>query len=172
MIKLILVNKKGKVIGYEDKKKCHLGYGILHRAFSIYVLNNKNQLLIQKRSDLKMLWPLHWSNTCCSHPLKGLNYQRTLKKRLKEEMGFTCSLRVIDKLYYQANYKKVGAEHELCDIVIGRYNGKVAPNQKEVADWQWLGLNWLMKDIKQHPDIYTPWFKIGLKKVEKWVKRN
>ena len=68
MVKLVVVNKNDEKIGLEDKLKCHLGKGILHRAFSIFIFNNKNQLLIQKRNKLKLLWPLYWSNTCCSHP--------------------------------------------------------------------------------------------------------
>jgi isopentenyl-diphosphate delta-isomerase len=87
MVKLIIVNKNDEKIGLEDKLKCHLGKGILHRAFSVFVFNNKNQLLIQKRSKLKLLWPLYWSNTCCSHPLDGELYEESGKKKNKRRNG-------------------------------------------------------------------------------------
>ncbi len=68
MGKLILVDEEDKIIGFEEKEKCHDGNGLLHRAFSTFIFNDKKELLIQKRSKLKRLWPLFWSNTCCSHP--------------------------------------------------------------------------------------------------------
>ena len=82
--KLLIVNKKDEILRSETKEKCHEGKGILHRAFSVFIFNNKNQLLLQKRSKFKLLWPLYWSNSCCSHPKKGENIQSAAKKRLKE----------------------------------------------------------------------------------------
>ena len=166
MVKLIIVNKNDEKIGLEDNLKCHLGKGILHRAFSVFVFNNKNQLLIQKRSKLKLLWPLYWSNTCCSHPLDGELYEESGKKRLKEEMGFSCFLKIITKFYYQASYKNIGSENEIDTILIGKYNGTIKPNSKEVADYKWIDIDELQKDIKKNPSKYTPWFKIALKLIK------
>jgi len=165
MKKLILVNKKDKVVGFETKKKCHQGKGILHRAFSVYVFNNKKQLLIQKRSKFKPLWPLYWwAPTCCSHPRKGEEYIDAGKRRLKEEFGFSCPLRMIDKFRYQARYKNVGSENEMCAILVGKYNGKIKANPKEIADWKWIDISKLRNDFKKNPDRYVPWLKIGLKR--------
>ncbi len=164
MKKLLLVNEKDKVIGFETKEKCHQGKGVLHRAFSIYLFNNKGELLVQQRSKFKKLWPLYWSNSCCSHPRKDESYLKAGERRLKEELGFTCPLKMVDKFQYQAQYKNIGSENEICAVLVGEYNGNIKSNFKEIADWKWIEINKLKDDFKKKPDKYTPWFKIGLRK--------
>ena len=164
--KLLVVNKKDEILRSETKEKCHEKKGILHRAFSVFIFNNKNQLLLQRRSKFKLLWPLYWSNSCCSHPQKGEDIQSAAKKRLKEELGFTCPLELAGSFQYQAQYKNIGSENELCSIFIGGYNGKIRPNSKEVADWKWVSLSGLQRDIRKNPQKYTPWLKIELKFLE------
>ncbi len=165
MEKLLLVNKKDKVVGVETKENCHKGKGILHRAFSVYIFNNKGQLLIQQRSKFKPLWPLYWwAPTCCSHPRKGEEYIEAGERRLKEEFGFTCSLKMIDKFQYQAKYKNVGSENEMCAILIGEYNGKIKADSKEISNWKWIDINKLQNDFKKNPNKYVPWLKTGFKR--------
>src|SRR3989344_5601198 len=164
--KLLIVNKKDEILRSETKEKCHEGKGILHRAFSVFIFNNKNQLLLQKRSKFKLLWPLYWSNSCCSHPKKGENIQSAAKKRLKEELGFSCPLKLTGSFQYQARYKNIGSENELCSIFIGEYNGKIRHNPNEVADWKWVSFSGLQRDIRKNPKKYTPWLKIELKFLE------
>ena len=94
---LILVNPKDEEIGWEDKARCHLGDGILHRAFSIFIFNDNNELLIQKRSDQKLLWPLFWSNSCCSHPRKGEKIESAAQRRMEEELGIKTRLKYLYK---------------------------------------------------------------------------
>ena len=176
MKKLLLVNKKDEVIGYETKENCHKGKGLLHRAFSVYLFNNKGQLLIQQRSKFKKLWPLYWANSCCSHPWKGESYAEAGEKRLKEELGFTCSLKMVDKFQYQAQYKDIGSENELCAILVGEYNGEqIKKNSKEVANYKWVSADVLKGDFKKNPNKYAPWLKIGLKrylKIKEEALRN
>jgi len=170
MEKLILVNKKDEIKDYESKEKCHQGKGILHRAFTIFIFNNKNQILIQKRSKNKTLWPLIWETSCSGHPLwlEKENYEDYVKsgeRRLKEEMGITANLNFLTKFQYQAPYKKIGSENEICAILIGEYNGKIKSNSKEAASWKWIEPKELEKDIVKNPQKYAPWLKIGLKKL-------
>lgn len=165
MTKVIAVDKKDKFLGLVDKDKAHQAKGILHRAFSILVFNKKGEILLQKRSKYKKLWPLYWSNTCCSHPRSEIRNQkleirRQGEKRLKEEMGFTCKLKPLFKFHYQAVYKNKGSENEMCTVLLGKYNNqKISPNKGEVADYRWISLSQLKKEIKEHPEIFTPWFK-------------
>lgn len=161
---LVLVNKKDKVVGFETKEKCHQGKGILHRAFSVYLFNNKGQLLIQQRSKFKKRWPLYWANTCCSHPRKDESYVKAGERRLKEEFGFSCSLKMVDKFQYQAKYRDVGSENEMCAILVGEYNDKIKANPKEIADWKWVDIDKLRDDFRKNPGRYVPWSKIGLKR--------
>ena len=165
MKKLLLVNKKDQIIGCETKEKCHQGKGILHRAFSVYLVDEKGRLLIQQRSKFKKLWPLYWANSCCGHPYKGEEYEEAGERRLKEELGFSVFLRFVDKFYYHIHYKNIGSENEICGILAGRYSGeKIQANPKEVADWKFVEIDKLKKDFRKNSDKYAPWFKIGLKK--------
>jgi isopentenyl-diphosphate delta-isomerase len=165
MNKIIAVDPEDRAIGFESKEKCHDGEGILHRAFSIFIFNNKNQLLIQKRSKYKRLWPLYWSNTCCSHPRSDEGYKEAAERRLKEEVGFSCELKYLYKFRYKAKYENIGSENEVCAVLIGKSNHNIIPNPKEISDYKWLALNELKKDINKNPDQYTPWFKIEVKEL-------
>jgi len=165
--RLLVVNKRDKIIGSETLENCHKGKGILHRAFSILVFNRKNQVLLAKRSKSKKLWPLFWDNTCSSHPLRGQSYIRAGKNRLKEEFGFTCQLKLIDKFQYQARYRNIGSENELCALLIGKCNPKrIKPNPKEISDWKWADFKKIRKAIKKNHNRYTPWLKIDLRKLK------
>ena len=180
MNKLIVVDKNDKVLGYKSWEECHRLKGILHRAFSIFIFNNKNELLLQKRSKYKPLWPLYWSNTCCSHPGNAKNAKETdarnakknltkqAEKRVKEELGFSAKLKVLYKFCCQAVYKSKGSENELCYVLLGKYDDqKIKLDKKEVADCKWISFDWLKKDINKNPDIYTPWLKMELKEFQK-----
>ena len=166
MPKLVVVNEKDEKIGVEDKLKCHLGKGILHRAFTIFVFNSKGQILIQRRGKEKLLWPLFWETSCSSHPYEGEDLIEAAENRLKEELGFSCKLEDVGKFQYQAFYKDIGAENEICHLLIGKYDGKVIPNQKEIAEWKWISPDSLREDIKRSPEEYAPWLKIALAKVK------
>ncbi len=169
---LILVDKNDNEIGYEEKVKCHLNEGKLHRAFSIFVFNDKDELLLQKRNKEKMLWGEYWTNTCCSHPRKGESLEEATHRRLIEELGFDTELKEIFKFLYQAKFKDVGSEREMDHVFVGRYNGEVKSNPEEVADWKWISIEKLKEDMKQNPAHYTPWFKISLDKVIDFVKNK
>ena len=167
MEKIVKVSENDEFLGVEDKIKCHEGKGILHRGFSILVFNKKNQLLLTQRSRYKKLWPLFWDNTCSSHPKKGESYIGAGKRRLREELGFSCGLREKGKFKYSVRYKNIGAENEICAILAGSIgNKKIKPNKKEIADWKWIDLKRVKVDIRKNSKKYTPWLKIGLKRIK------
>ena len=172
MPKLVVVSEKGEVIGSEDKLKCHLGQGILHKAFAVFVFNSQNQLLISRRGEEKMLWPLFWENSCSSYPYLGEDLIVAAEKRLRKELGFTCKLKYVTKFHYQAFYEEVGAENEVCSILMGRYDGQITPNSKEVVEWKWIGLDDLQTEIEKSPEQYAPWLVVGLKKLLPIINRT
>ncbi len=167
MVKLILVDKKNRKKGLADKKQAHLGQGRLHRAFTVLIFNAKKELLIQKRSRNKFLWPLVWEASCSSHPLPGEKSLSAAKKRLKKELGFSCSLQLKTWFHYQARYKNIGSENEVCAIFTGEYNGPVRPDPGEVEDYRWLSLKKIKKESVSQPEKYAPWLKISLTKIKK-----
>jgi isopentenyl-diphosphate delta-isomerase len=157
---LILVDDNDREIGFKPKNDCHQGSGTLHRAFSIFVFNSSNELLLQQRSGAKMLWPNYWSNTCCSHPRRGEQMQDAVVRRLEQELGFKCPLTFLYKFKYQAQFGATGAEHELCSVYYGRYNGAVDVNVNEIAAWRWVDVATLEHELASTPDRFTPWFKM------------
>lgn len=178
MTEVVLVDKNDKEIGLKEKIKAHSGKGILHRAFTILIFNNGGEVLIQKRSKDKMLWPLVWETSCSSHPGLGEDYITAGEKRLQEELGFTCKLKLVDKFQYQAPYKDgsasspqvIGSENEICALLTGQYDGKVKPVPKEIAEHKWIDVSELREDIKKNPLDYTPWLKIAIEKtVENFI---
>ena len=167
---LILVNEKDEVLGYKEKIKCHLGKGIKHRAFSVFLFDNQGRLLIQKRAQGKMLWPGFWANTCCSHPRRGEGYIEAGERRVQEELGIKASLRFLFKFSYQACYKDIGSENELCAVLVGKYQGdEIKPDPQEVAEWKFVDFKKLQEDIKKNPQKYAPWFKIEMKKIKNFL---
>jgi isopentenyl-diphosphate delta-isomerase len=157
---LILVDELDREVGFKAKTDCHLGQGTLHRAFSIFVFNRNNELLLQQRSPSKMLWPNFWSNTCCSHPRRGESMDLAVSRRLTQELGFDCPLEFLYKFKYQAQFGTIGAEHEYCWVYYGRYDGRVDVNVNEIAAWRYIGIDALERELAAAPDTFTPWFKM------------
>lgn len=161
--KVILVDIKDKEIGIEEKIKAHQE-GKLHRAFSIFVFNSKGKVLLQKRAKTKYHSGGLWTNTCCSHPIPKEDIEKTIHRRLKEEMGFDCELKKNFSFIYKANFNNDLSEHEFDYVFTGIFNGKPHPNPKEVEGWKWINSEELKKDIKEKPEKYTLWFKIAFEK--------
>ena len=157
---LILVDELDREIGTQAKSECHQGNGILHRAFSIFVFNDKDELLLQQRSGNKPLWPNYWSNTCCSHPRVGETMDIAVSRRLEQELGFQCPLEFMYKFKYQARYGAVGSEHEYCWVYFGRYTGPLNVNTSEIADWRYVSIAALEEELGESSERFTPWFKM------------
>ena len=164
---LILVDENDRELGYKSKEECHNGKGILHRAFSVFIFNDNNELLMQKRSAGKRLWPLYWSNSCCSHPRVGETYQTATQRRLKEELDFETPLQFLFRFQYQASFGDKGSENELCSVYAGRYNDEIHPNENEIAEWKFMSLQELNRQLMAHPEHFTPWFKLEWARMEK-----
>ena len=161
---LIVVDKDDQVIDYKNRLECHQGNGLLHRAFSIFIFES-GKVLVPKRSRHKQLWPLYWSNSCCSHPRKGEDLQAAAQRRLAEELGVSAPLKYLYTFQYQASYRDIGIEREVCSVYIGRSCDEIAANPWEVAEWKYIAINDLSTDMDRHPEKYTPWFKIEWQKL-------
>jgi isopentenyl-diphosphate delta-isomerase len=157
---LILVNANDEPIGHDNKAICHDGHGMLHRAFSLFVFNRRGELLLQQRSKDKRLWPGYWANSCCSHPRVGESMDEATARRLDEEMGMRCQMRFVYKFQYQADYKDLGAENELCWVYVGQTDEDVRANANEVGDWRFVSVAALDSEIAAHPEHFTPWLKM------------
>ncbi len=165
MIKVVLVNKKDVIIGYKEKYLAHKNPVPLHRAVSILIYDKNGRMLLQRRALTKPTWPGFWANACCTHPLPRESYKKAAERRLPEEMGFSVSLKDKFSFIYEAKYNKTWGEHELDHVFVGEYLGEVNPNPEEVSQYKWMKMDEVLRDVKSHSDIYTPWFKIILEKL-------
>ena len=157
---LIIVDSQDGILGHGTKAELHKGSGTLHRAFSIFLFNQNGEVLLQQRSHHKRLWPLFWSNTCCSHPRRGESYGVATRRRLSEELGMTSDLTFTHRFRYQAQFDDWGAEHELCSVYVGRAHGDPTVNPLEIADWQWMAPQALDAWMKETQETLTPWLKL------------
>ncbi len=169
--RVILVNEKDEPIGLMEKIEAH-EKAVLHRAFSVFIFNDNNELMLQQRAAEKYHSPLLWANTCCSHQREGESNLEAGKRRLQEEMGFQCSLEEKFSFIYKAPFDNGLTEHELDHVMIGTYNREPRINKEEVAAYKWMSLAAVKNDIKENPAIYTEWFKIIFKEFYKQIAKT
>ena len=163
---VILVDKHDNQLGLMEKIEAHKK-AVLHRAFSVFILNDNNELLIQQRALSKYHSPALWTNTCCSHPRDGESVLDAGARRLKEEMGFQTKLDSLLSFIYRAKFDNGLTEHEFDHVLFGYYNDDPSINKLEVMDWKWVNLDFLKNDIITNSDLYTIWFKIIFEKFYK-----
>ena len=162
--KVILVDVNDQPIGLMNKQEAHVK-GVLHRAFSVFIFNSNNQLLLQQRALHKYHSGGLWTNTCCSHPRDGESTLEAANRRLMEEMGMTCSLDKKFDFIYKAKFDNDLYEHEFDHVFFGFSNDKPIINTEEVASFKYISLDDLRTEIKLNPHLYTEWFKICFSEV-------
>ena len=171
---LILVDTSNRITGHLNKRDCHTGDGVLHRALSVFLFDKTNQLLLQQRSSEKMLWPLIWSNSCCSHPRRGESVMDAATRRTVEELGVQVQLTELFSFIYHASFGDLGSEHEYCTVFAGRYElaaqSELSPNPREIESHKWVAPPTLDAAIGAKADCHaddflggaqlSPWFKL------------
>ena len=155
---LIHVDEQDNFLGYIGKIKAHIE-AVKHRAFSIFVFNEKLEMLIQQRALDKYHTPGLWSNTCCSHPRYGENLTAAIHRRLPEEMGFDTELFHVHEMSYMVEFDNGITENEYDHVYIGFYQGNPKINPTEVNDYKWISRSNLLHEMDRHPEKYTFWFK-------------
>jgi isopentenyl-diphosphate delta-isomerase len=169
--KVILVDENDNQIGLMPKMEAH-EKAVLHRAFSVFIFNDKNELMLQQRAMQKYHSPGLWTNTCCSHQRNGETNIEAGKRRLQEEMGFVTELKETTSFVYKAPFDNGLTEHEYDHVMIGYFNEEPLINADEVADWKWMALEEVKIDIALNPDEYTEWFKIIFEKFYEHINVN
>ena len=168
---IICVDKNDNEVGHVEKMEAHIK-GLLHRALSIFVFNEKNELLLQKRYSGKYHSPGLWTNTCCTHPNKNESTDDAAIRRLQEEMGFSCELKEVFSFMYYIKFDNDLIEHEFDHVYFGRYSNEISINPLEVEDYKWISLDNIKVDLKKNPDNYTFWFKYIIENHIKEIEEN
>jgi isopentenyl-diphosphate delta-isomerase len=156
---VILVDENDQQIGLMEKIEAH-EKALLHRAFSVFVFNEKGELMLQQRAASKYHSPLLWTNTCCSHQREGESNVKAGRRRLQEEMGFVTDIIEVFSFIYKAPFDNGLTEHEFDHVMIGRYDATPILNEEEAEAYKWMKMEDVKKDIEDNPAIYTAWFKI------------
>jgi isopentenyl-diphosphate Delta-isomerase len=164
---LILVDHDDRPVGYASKDDCHRGSGLLHRAFSVFLFTPGGELLLQQRSAQKWLWPLFWSNSCCSHPRRGESLEEATVRRLDEELGVHAVLRPLFAFEYQARFGDAGSENELCHVYAGGLGEPVRANANELADWRLISAPELDRELERQGERFTPWLKLEWQRIRR-----
>jgi len=165
---VILVNEKDEQTGTMEKMEAHLT-ATLHRAFSIFIFNNKGEMLLQQRAATKYHNGELWTNACCSHPAPGEITLVAASRRLKEEMGFTTTLEKAFDFTYKASFENGLTEHEFDHVFVGTYDGEIKINKTEVKDYCFKTIAEIESSLKSHPRKFTAWFKIAFPKINAFV---
>ena len=160
---VVLVDEDDNERGTMEKQAAHLEGGSLHRAFSVFVLDESDRLMLQKRASGKYHFGGLWTNTCCSHPRPGETPLDGARRRLNEEMGLDLTLERRGAFVYKAHDIASGlTEHELDHVFVGRTSREPTLNTNEAADWRWITMNDLAEELAVTPERFTPWFPLAL----------
>ena len=165
---IILVNERDEPVGTMEKLEVHQK-ALLHRAFSIFILNNRMEMLLQKRAADKYHSPGLWTNACCSHPQPGQFTIDAAVIRLKEEMGITTTLEKAFDFIYKTLFDNGLTEYEFDHVFIGYYSASIIPNPAEVSDYCYSPMKSIRENIRSCPGHFTEWFKIAFPRVEEYL---
>lgn len=156
---VVLVDENDKDLGTMEKLQAHQ-LGLLHRAFSVFVFNSKNELLIHKRAEGKYHSGGLWTNSCCSHPKPNENYQDAAIRRVREELGMTITqVEKIGYLVYKVELDNNLTEHEYDYILVTNSDEVPNLNPEEASDYKYQSIDSIKQDMLKHPDEFTFWFK-------------
>lgn len=161
--KILLVDLDDQVIGSGTKTDVHR-QGILHRAFSVFVVNG-NKMLLQKRVATKYHSGGLWSNACCSHQRKGETLDDAVRRRMLEELGFDCELSEQFSFTYRTVFENGLIEYELDHVFVGEYCGEIRINHEEASDMRWVEFGELKKELLNSPEQFSSWFMIAAPKI-------
>ncbi len=166
---VILVDENDNPIGKEEKVKCHLPDGKLHRAFTALLFDENGRLVLTRRAKEKMLWPGDWDGTFASHPRESETYVSSGERRMPEELGIKGKLDYLHKFEYHVPYKDVGSENEICGTLIGIIDKstELKEIEGEIDEIKWISSSQLLSEIKTNPEIYCPWMLIALELLDK-----
>lgn len=168
---LVLVDENDNPIGTAGKLECHTGAGKLHRAFTALVFDTSDRLLLTRRSDPKMLWPGIWDATFASHPRVSESYANAAMRRMPDELGTVCNMDYLLKFVYHVKYQDIGAENEVCGILVGRLEkpATLRPATDEISEISWVGADDALADIRDNPASYCPWMLAAMLLLERAI---
>ena len=157
---LVLVDGNDNVIGSKPKLACHVGNGLLHRGFSLLILNTERQVLMQQRASDQLLWPLRWSSSCSGHPRYCETTKEAVHRIAEQELGLSLQPRFLYKYQYRSAYHGLGTEHEICSVNIAYTGEEPSPNRLAVEKHEFMSPAQITRKLSENPAAFTPWFQM------------
>jgi isopentenyl-diphosphate delta-isomerase len=155
---VVLVDDNNTPIGTMPKDAVHTFTTPLHRGFSLFIFNRKNELLVTQRAATKKTFPDVWTNTVCGHPGKNEDTVTAAGRRLKDELGIVSKdIRVVSPYRYKFADDHGILENEICPILVGHTHENPKANPKEIAEWKWMPWHEFLTEIQNISDKYSPW---------------
>ena len=164
---LVLVDDNDREMGIDTRENCHRGMGRRHRAFVVFLFDQKGRMLLQRRSMKKKLWPAFWDVSVTSHVYQGETYEGAGIRRSRQELN--VSVGKLDRKLDYTYFAKFGdyCENEFCVLLVGKLQGEPDPNPDEIMETKFATMEELSIDMARNPDAYTPWFKIAFDRYSK-----
>ena len=163
MDELILVDLYDNETGHMEKADVHR-LGKLHRAFSVFIVND-GKMLIQRRNRNKYHSGGLWANACCSHPRMGETLHEATSRRLREELGISCNIEEVFAFVYFSKYSDELFEYEYDHVFLGAYSEKFNFNRDEIEELRWVSFAELEREMISEPEKFASWFMIAAPKV-------
>jgi isopentenyl-diphosphate delta-isomerase len=167
--RVVLVDESDRELGTLEKQRAH-AEGRLHRALSVFVLNSRGEMLLQRRASSKYHSGGLWTNACCSHPRPGEPVDVAARRRLREEMGIDCELEPAFAFTYRADVGGGLVEHEFDHVFLARHDGDPVPHADEVDGWRWIDVQGVADEVAAAPERFTPWFRMVVSRPD-WSAR-
>ena len=155
---VILVDKKDKPVGVMEKMEAHKK-AKLHRAISVFIVNQAGEWILQRRALDKYHSRGLWTNACCTHPFPEESSIDAAKRRLLEEMGLSCEIKEIFSFIYREQLEDSLTEYEYDHVFAGISDEDPSINYDEVVEWKRINFRDLESDVLKNPSNYTVWFK-------------
>jgi len=163
--KLILVDENDNMVGTMDKMRVHQ-LGLLHRAFSVFLFNRKDEMLLQQRALDKYHSGGLWTNACCSHPRPDEDTETAVHRRLQEELGMDCSVKPVFSFMYRVKLPNGLMEFEFDHVFVGFYDGPFSPEATEIAALAYFPLTHIEAQLHTQPQLFTAWFKLAFPRIK------
>lgn len=155
---IVYCDESGVPTGTFPKLAAHDADTKRHLAFSVFLFNDKGELLLQQRALTKKTWPGVWSNSCCGHVMLHESVEQAAKRRLKYELGMTVEKLhlILPDFRYRAEKDGV-VENEVCPVFVGFTSAQPKPNPSEVNDVRWVDWQQFVIEVADPANGYSPW---------------
>ncbi len=159
-----VVDENDNIVCKATREECHSGKRLIHRSVCVFVINDKNELFIQKRSMAKDLYAGYYTGSATGHVEFGEDYEEAARRELKEELGIEAPLEMITKV---KNFSEI--EREISTLYICRYNGKIEYNRGEVTEGFFLSLDEIKRWLGSGEKKFAYGFKIAFTELLKHI---